>query len=63
MSLSEQLIEEYREAFNRPNGQVRLLTKSQAQFIRAVMRCNEINETSRTYDNQRKQLNKTKDST
>lgn len=61
MSLSEQLIEEYREAFNRPNGQVRLLTKSQAQFIRAVMRCNEINETSRTYDNQRKQLNKTKD--
>jgi len=63
MSLSEQLIEEYREAFNRPNGQVRLLTKSQAQFIRAVMRCNEINETSRTYDNQRKQLNKTKNST
>ena len=63
MSLSEQLIEEYREAFNRPNGQVRLLTKSQAKFIRAVMRCNEINETSRTYDNQRKQLNKTKDST
>ena len=61
MSLSEQLIEEYREAFNRPKGQVRLLTKSQAQFIRAVMRCNEINETSRTYDNQRKQLNKIKD--
>lgn len=61
MSLSEQLIEEYREAFRKPDGQVRLLTKSQAQFIRAVMRCNEINETSRTYDNQRQQFNNNKD--
>jgi hypothetical protein len=60
MSLSEQLIEEYREAFRKPDGQVRLLTKSQAQFIRAVMRCNEINETSRTYDKKRiKQTNNT----
>ena len=60
MSISEKLIEEYREAFHKPEGQVRLLSKSQAQFIRAVMRCNEINETSRTYDNQRQQLNNDK---
>jgi len=60
MSISKELLEEYTEAFNKPNGQVRLLTKSQAQFIRAVMRCNEINETSRTYDKERiKQTNNT----
>ena len=53
MSISKELLEEYTEAFNRPDGSVRLLTKSQAQFIRAVMRCNEINETSRTYDKER----------
>ena len=50
MSLSEQLLEEYNEVFHRPDGSIRLLTKSQAQFIRAVMRCNEINETYRTND-------------
>ena len=53
MSLSKELLEEYTEAFNRPDGSIRLLTKSQAQFIRAVMRCNYINETSRTYDKKR----------
>jgi hypothetical protein len=50
MSLSEQLLEEYNEVFHRPNGSIRLLTKSQAQFIRAVMRCNEINMKYRTND-------------
>ena len=60
MSISKELLEEYKEAFRKPDGQVRLLTKSQAQFIRAVMRCNEINETSRTYDKERiKQTNNT----
>ena len=53
MSISKELLEEYTEAFHKPNGSVRLLTKSQAQFIRAVMRCNHINETSRTYDKER----------
>lgn len=53
MSISKELLEEYTEAFHKPNGSIRLLTKSQAQFIRAVMRCNEINETSRTYDKKR----------
>ena len=53
MSISKELLEEYTEAFNRPDGSIRLLTKSQAQFIRAVMRCNHINETSRTYDKKR----------
>ncbi len=53
MSISKELLEEYTEAFHRPDGSIRLLTKSQAKFIRAVMRCNEINERSRTYDNQR----------
>ena len=60
MSISKQLVEEYKEAFRKPDGQVRLLTKSQAQFIRAVMRCNQINEISRTYDKERiKQTNNT----
>lgn len=53
MSISKELLEEYTEAFNRPDGSIRLLTKSQAQFIRAVMRCNEINMKYRTYDNKR----------
>lgn len=53
MSISKELLEEYTEAFHKPNGSVRLLTKSQAQFIRAVMRCNHINERSRTYDKKR----------
>jgi len=60
VSISKQLVEEYKEAFRKPDGQVRLLTKSQAQFIRAVMRCNQINEISRTYDKERiKQTNNT----
>ena len=53
MSISKELLEEYTEAFHRPDGSVRLLTKSQAQFIRAVMRCNQINERYRTNDTQR----------
>ena len=51
-NLSKDLLEEYEEAFHRPEGQVRLLTKSQATFIRAVMKCNEINEISRTIHEQ-----------
>jgi len=52
MSISQKLLEEYNEEFHRPDGSIALLTKSQAQFIRAVMRCNQINETYRTYENE-----------
>lgn len=38
------LLEEYTEAFHKPNGSISLLTKSEAEFIRAVMRCNQNNK-------------------
>ena len=60
MSISKELLEEYTEAFHRPDRSVRLLTKSQARFIRAVMRCNEINETSRTIHEQKERDTKNK---
>ena len=49
---TKNLLEEYNEAFHRPEGQVKLITQSQAAFIRAVMRCNQINEKSRTLHEQ-----------
>jgi len=39
LSLSERLIEEYKDAFSNKQG-AKLLTKSEAQFIRAYMRLN-----------------------
>ncbi len=58
--MNKKLLEEYTEAFHRPDGSMRLLTKSQARFIRAVMRCNEINETSRTIHEQKEKVSKKK---
>jgi len=60
MSINKELLEEYTEAFHRPDGSMRLLTRSQARFIRAVMRCNEINETSRTIHEQQERDTKKK---
>lgn len=60
MSINKELLEEYTEVFHRPNGSMRLLTKSQARFIRAVMRCNQINEISRTIHEQQERDTKKK---
>ena len=49
---TKHLLQEYEEAFHTPEGQVKLITESQATFLRAVMRCNDINETSRTLHEQ-----------
>lgn len=40
----DNLKEQYSEAFNRPTGSITLLTKKEAEFIRAVMRCNQKNK-------------------
>ena len=39
LNLSERLIEEYKDAFSNKQG-AKLLTRSEAQFIRAYMRLN-----------------------
>ena len=44
---TKHLLQEYEEAFHTPEGQVKLIT-----FLRAVMRCNQINETHRTLHEQ-----------
>ena len=53
LSLSERLIEEYKDAFSNKQG-AKLLTKSEAQFIRAYMRHNRTNNDKKERNTEKK---------